>query len=253
MVKGTHTPVWTVCIWQNIQPSVVWDFRKLPPSGHLWRHITLTTYCSLETSLSHVELLEKHHIQAHFLSLTFFYELLNISGWVDMSSAVISIRVSNFAVKAPITCTPADIYSILAIQERSVYLAWQRIWSWPSPATRAIQHLSIFTESLCPVSPRTASTPSPPHRWTKKAAKSCRSTWWQVRARWGRCEGTTCWCTGSTSGTDTCEARQLQTDKSLTQRTPSSCLLAATARNIYFLICFNLFQCKITSTDGIFI
>lgn len=109
----------------------------------------------------------------------------------------------------------------------------------------------FFTESLCPVSLRTASTPSPPHRWTKRAAKSCRSTWWQVRARWGRCEGTTCWCTGSTSGTDTCE--QLQTDKSLTQWPKSSFLVAATARNISFLLCLNLFQCKITSTDGILI
>lgn len=66
----------------------------------------------------------------------------------------------------------------------------------------------FFPESPCPASLRTASTVSRRPRWTDTAGTSSRATWWRARARWGRCAGTTCWCTGSTSRTDTCEGER---------------------------------------------
>lgn len=65
----------------------------------------------------------------------------------------------------------------------------------------------LLSESQCPASRRTAPTPSLPRGSTGTAAMTLRATWWRVRARWGYCAGRTCWCTGSTSRTDTCETQ----------------------------------------------
>lgn len=64
----------------------------------------------------------------------------------------------------------------------------------------------LFSGSRCPPSRGTASTPSLHRRWTETPAWSWRAMWWPLRAKWGHCAGTTCWCTGSMSRTDTCEA-----------------------------------------------
>lgn len=81
----------------------------------------------------------------------------------------------------------------------------------PSPPLfeHVCTHLSFppFSGSQCPLSLRTASTPFLLRRSTETAAMSLRGMWWPVRAKWGRCAGTTCWCTGSTSRTDICETQ----------------------------------------------
>lgn len=75
-----------------------------------------------------------------------------------------------------------------------------------------LSHFSFpsLSESQCPASQRTASTEFYLHRWTKTAGRCLRAMWWPVRARWGRCAERTCWCTGNTSKTDTCERRITQ-------------------------------------------
>lgn len=66
----------------------------------------------------------------------------------------------------------------------------------------------LLSESQCPASQRTAYTPFLLRRSTETAAMCLRAMWWRVRDRWGRCAGRTCWCTGNTSRTDTCETHE---------------------------------------------
>lgn len=77
--------------------------------------------------------------------------------------------------------------------------------AWPWLCSSGL--FPVFSESQCPASRKTAFTLYLLHGRTWTATMSLRVTWWWVTDRWGRCAGTTCWCTGSTSRTDTCEIR----------------------------------------------